>query len=185
MDWPRQGSSPDQHKYVWALRVMAGLAYLSLSSGDRVQTAALRHDKFQVWGPHRGRGYTMGMLQNLEKFYTRGETDLDVLLKQYMVRSGKRPGLCIVFSDMMSPNYRDGLTALQSRGFEIVLIQVLSPDEVNPPMNGDLRLIDIETGIPQDVTIDGAMLDLYQKRLLAWQEEIGEFCLRRAFTLSP
>jgi uncharacterized protein (DUF58 family) len=184
MDWPREPNKRDLNKFVWSLRVIAGLAYLSLASGDRVQVGGLYQDHLQIWGPHRGRGYIMSLLNTLEKFHVRGETHLDNSLRRYMMR-GKRAGLCIIFSDMMSENYRDGLTALQARGYELVLIQVLSPDEVNPEINGDLRLIDVESGIPQEVTIDGAMIELYQKRLLSWQEEIGEFCLKRGIHFIP
>jgi hypothetical protein len=71
------------------------------------------------------------------------------------------------------------LSLLQGRGFEIALIHVLSPDEVNPQLDGDLRLIDVETGQPQEVTLDAETMADYQARLLAWREEIGEFCLKR------
>ncbi len=184
MDWPRTGANRDHHKYVWALRGLAGLAYLSLATGDHVQITALRQEKVQKWGPHRGRPFALPMLSALEKFYTRGDTPFDTLLKDYALRT-TRAGLCIIFSDMMTPAYRDGLSALQGRGFEVALIHVLSPDEVNPPLTGDLRLMDVETGVPQEVTIDGGMIQLYQERLLAWRQEIGEFCLRRGVHYVP
>ncbi len=178
MDWPRLDIEREHHKFVWSLRVLAGLAYLSLASGDLVHITGLRADRNHKWGPHRGRAYSINMLQNLENIYTRGDTNLDVALKDYALRA-TRPGLCILLSDMMSPSYKDGLSALQSRGFEVALIQVLAPDEVNPTLDGDLRLLDVESGMPQEVTIDAEMKQLYQARLLAWQEEIGDFCLRR------
>jgi uncharacterized protein (DUF58 family) len=177
MDWPRQGDQ-DQHKFVWALRVLAGLSYLSLITGDQVNVTVLRQDRVIRWGPHRGRGHVMPLLSHLETMYTRGDTNLDAGLKDYALRSG-RAGLCVVISDMMSPGFRDGLSALQSRGFEVALIQALSPDEVDPEITGDLRLLDVETGIPQEVTIDAEMRGLYLERLLTWREEIGEFCLKR------
>lgn len=177
MDWPRE-SRIEQHKFVWAIRSLGALAYISLSKGDLINITALRQDRNLRWGPHRGRAYAMPMLQHLEKLQTRGETDLDAQLKDYALRAA-RPGLCVIFSDMMTANYRDGLSALQARGFEVVLIQLLSPDEISPDITGDLRLIDVETGVPQEVTIDAEMRTLYQERLLAWREEIGEFCLKR------
>ena len=177
MDWPREGDR-DQHKFIWALRVLGGLAYLSLGGGDLVSVTTLRQDRSFRWGPHRGRAYTMPMLQNLEKVYTRGDANLDEQLKDYALRNS-RAGLCIIFSDMMTPTYKDGLSALQARGHEIAIIQPLSPDEVNPEITGDLRLIDVESGLPQEVTIDVEMRELYQERLVAWREEIGEFCLKR------
>lgn len=177
MDWPRQGDK-NQHKFIWSLRVLGALAYLSLMTGDLVQIHALRQDRTVRWGPFRGRGYAMNMLQHLEKLYTRGEVNLNVQLRDYAMRS-RRPGLAIIISDMMTTDYRDGLSAMQARGFELVLVQTLAPDEVNPEITGDLRLIDVESGVPQEVTIDAEMRDLYQRRLLAWQEEIGDFCLKR------
>ncbi|MBI5928258.1 MAG: DUF58 domain-containing protein [Chloroflexi bacterium] len=184
MDWPRGGANRDHHKFIWALRGLAGLAYLSLATGDNVQITALRQEKVQKWGPHRGRPYALPMLATLEKFYTRGDTPFDALLKDYALRT-TRAGLCIIFSDMMISSYRDGLSALQARGFEVALIHVLSPDEVNPVVSGDLRLMDVETGIPQEVTIDAGMIQLYQERLMAWRDEIGEFCLRRGVHYAP
>lgn len=177
MDWPRQ-SRLDQHKFVWSLRVLGALAYLSLISGDLVTVTAFRGDRNVRWGPHRGRGHAMPLLQHLEKIHTRGEVNLDIQLKDYALRSN-RPGLCILLSDMMTEGYRDGLSALQARGFEIAVVQVLAPDEVNPEITGDLRLIDVETGIPQEVTIDSEMRNLYQERLIAWRDEMGDFCLKR------
>ncbi len=44
---------------------------------------------------------------------------------------------------------------------------------------GDLQLVDVETGVGQDVTVDQPMFDLYVRRLLAWREEIGSYCTRR------
>jgi len=44
---------------------------------------------------------------------------------------------------------------------------------------GDLHLVDVETGVGQDVTVDVSMRELYQKRLLDWRDEIGGFCSRR------
>lgn len=177
MDWP-QGGQRDHHKFIWGLRVLGGLAYLSLTSGDLVYVNALRNDKNHRWGPHRGKAYAMPMLLSLESIYTRGDTDLGEALKEYALRA-RRPGLCILVSDMMSDNYQEGLSALQSRGFEVAVIQALSPDEVNPEITGDLRLIDVESGAIQEVTVDAEMRQLYMERLTSWQEEIGDFCMRR------
>ena len=86
----------------------------------------------------------------------------------------------MLITDLMSPNgYQDGLAALQGRGFEIGLIHVLSHDEVEPELSGDLHLVDVETGIGQDVTVDLAMRDLYIRRLMDWRDEISNFCTRR------
>lgn len=180
MDWPRDPAAPpDAHKFTFARRLLAGLAYISLTSGDRLSVSALSDRGAQSWGPARGRVRALPMLDAVQGFRSGGVTDLNVALSDYALRGG-RAGLVILISDMFSPGgYRDGLKALQGRGHEVALIHILSPDEVNPPLAGDLRLVDVETADGQDVTVDATMRDLYQRRLLAWRDEIGRECRGR------
>ncbi len=181
MNWPKESAveqNADQIKFRFAQRVLAGLAYISLGSGDQLTVTALG-DQNLIWGPYRGRGHTLSLLDFVGKLKTGGITDLSGALKNYAVR-GARPGLCFLISDLMSPSgFEDGVAALQGRGFEIGLIHVLSKDEIQPQLAGDLQLIDVETGAPQDVSVDAAMYDLYVRRLISWRDEIGAYCLRR------
>lgn len=178
MDWPRSGD-PNLHKFRYAQRLLAGLAYIALGGGDRVMVTVFRGDEAQRWGPLRGRGHTLNLLGWLEKMYTRGSIDFNAALQDYALRT-TRPGVCIVLSDMMSPaGYEDGLRALQGRGNEVTVLQILSPDEINPVITGDLKLIDVETGIPQDVTVDAGILELYIQRFQVWQSEISTYCTKR------
>ncbi len=178
MKWPEHGTF-DQMKYVWALRVLVGLAYISLVSGDVVSITGLRQADNFSWGPHRGRAYLLPMLKDMEKFQPRGHIDLNDKLREHAMRT-KRAGMCFILSDLMSETgYREGISALQGRGFEVTLIHVLSKDEIDPQISGDLKLVDVETGKTQDVSLDDEMLDLYKKRFLAWTEDIGMFCMKR------
>ena len=58
-------------------------------------------------------------------------------------------------------------------------MHVLAPEEIEPSFSGDLRLRDIESGIPQEVTVDREMYNLYRKRLEAWRQEIRDDCQKR------
>ncbi|MBX3080296.1 MAG: DUF58 domain-containing protein [Anaerolineae bacterium] len=179
MDWPREGN-PDEHKFTFAQRVIAGLAYISLGSGDRLFVASLGGKRRNaMWGPLRGRGYTLGMLDFIGGLEADSVVDLNTSMRDFAMRT-TRPGLCIIVSDLMSATgYQDGLSALQARGHEVTLIHVLSPDEVTPALTGDLQLLDIETNATQDVSVDEGMRELYVKRLLTWRDEISGFCTKR------
>lgn len=178
MDWPQEGER-DQHKFRYAQRLLAGLAYISLATNDRLSLASLSDTRQENLGPIRGRGYGLRMLNYVSGLKTGGIADLNTGLKDYALRAG-RPGLCFVISDLFSPTgYQDGLNALLGKGYEVGLIHVVAPDEVTPEIGGDLRLVDVETGTTQEVTIDGGMRDLYEKRFQAWRDDIRADCLRR------
>jgi uncharacterized protein (DUF58 family) len=184
MDWGGE-DSPEQRKFDYARRLVAGLGTVSLSTEDRLSIAALGGGGIQQFGPARGRSYGVRLLSFVTGLKPGGVVDLNAALRSYALRAG-RPGLVLVVSDLFSPNgYLDGVMALLTKGHEVGIIHTLSPDEVEPPLAGDLRLVDVETGAAQEVTIDGAMRSLYVERVQAWREGIRAECVRRGIHYLP
>jgi uncharacterized protein (DUF58 family) len=178
MDWP-QDNNHSENKLVYGQRLAAGLAYTSLTSNDRMTLSAISDKGTQLFGPARGRPQGIAMLKFINNLRPRGITDLNIVLSDYALRTS-RPGLIFVISDMFSPSgHIAGVNALLGKGYEVVVLHILSPDEVTPPLTGDLRLIDVETGKPQEVTVDGTMRDIYTRRLNAWREDIRIEVMRR------
>jgi uncharacterized protein (DUF58 family) len=175
-----------RNKWLYARRLVAALGYVALTSGDRLTIANLQSPISSLcFGPARGRGHALRLFEWLEDLQAEGTTDLNAVLRTYAV-SGGRAGLVVLISDLFSPpGYVEGLTALAARGHEVAVIHVLSPDEVEPPLGGDLRLLDVETGGPQEVTIDGGMRALYRRRLEAWRDEIRATCRARGAHYAP
>ncbi len=191
MDWPKDElADPETHKLTYALRLAGALGHVALSGGDRLNAALLiarRHssgDGLQSWGPVRGAQNSMRLFHFLEQARPAGLTNLDVSLRNYAMRGG-RPGLLFLLSDMLSAGYRDGLSALQARGYEFVLLHVLSPDELDPPLAGDLKLVDVESGAEAEISLDASTLDAYRRRLAEWQGEIARFCSARGAHYVP
>lgn len=175
----------DQHKFRYAQRLAAALGYIALAAGDRLTVHGMQAQGVSAYGPARGRAHTLPLLGFIEALQPGGQTDLDARLRAYAL-TAKRPGLAFVISDLFSPGgYQDGLAGLQGRGYEVTVLHLLSPDEVDPPLAGDLSLIDCETGVPQEVTLDGGLRALYRKRLASWQSEIEAYCLKRGMHYVP
>ncbi|MEI2611908.1 MAG: DUF58 domain-containing protein [Candidatus Promineifilaceae bacterium] len=177
MAWPNRES--EEQKLRYALLLAGALGHIALSSGDLTLVTLLRSEGNQRWGPYRGQQNSLRLLQFLEESAAAGLTDLNFSLQNYALRA-RRPGLLFVISDLLSPSgYQEGVAALQSRGYEVGLIHVLSPDEVEPPLAGDVKLIDIETGQEAEMTLDASTQNQYLARLREWQEEIEGFCRGR------
>jgi hypothetical protein len=72
-------------------------------------------------------------------------TDLGAVLQTLAEQSRKR-GLTIVISDLLTDldAFFDGVQRLQHRGHEVLVIQVLDPDELDMPFNDLIMFRDIE-----------------------------------------
>lgn len=185
MDFPPEGEA-HQHKLFYAKRILAGLAYISLTSNDRLVLTSFGVGGAATFGPTRGRAQGIAALRFIGAITAAGVTDLDIALADYALRA-RRPGLTLIISDMFSyeGRYLEGLNALLSRGHEVAFVHLLAPEEVQPPVTGDLSLIDVETEVKQEVTLDGVMLGIYQQRVNAWRDEIRNECLRRGAHYFP
>lgn len=193
MDWgggtDSPGLSSEYNKWRYARLAAGALAYIALGNGDRVTIALLRQEGNSSvpaqFGPARGRARTLPMLRFLSRAEAGGTTDLNLSLRKFAL-TAQRPGLLVLISDMFSPaGYREGLGLLLGQGYEGIVVHVLSPDEANPPLVGDLKLVDIETGQAQEVTIDGGMHELYVRRRQAWQDELNRWCGQRGAVYVP
>lgn len=176
MDW----GMGEENKFAYALKLAAALGAIALAAGDRVQAALLRSSEAEALpGPLRGQPQTLRLLHSLENSRAGGQTNINRAIRSYAAAGG-RPGLAILVSDLLSPGgYLEGLTELQGRGYELVLIHLLSPEELDPPLAGDLRLADAETGTLVDVSLDRGLRDRYRLRVQAWRQEVLSTCRRR------
>jgi hypothetical protein len=58
------------------------------------------------------------------------------------------------------------------------VVQILTPEELNPSLRGDWRLRDVETGATRDVTVSPRLLRRYEEELAAHTAEVTQFCRR-------
>jgi uncharacterized protein (DUF58 family) len=93
-------------------------------------------------------------------------------------------GVMVLLSDLfIKEGYETGLRLLVGRGYDLFVIQVLSPQELDPGITGDLRLKDIEDGDRTDVTVSAPLLKKYKQNLAAYTAQAREFCGRRDIVL--
>jgi uncharacterized protein (DUF58 family) len=95
-----------------------------------------------------------------------------------ITRRGK--GVMLLLSDfLVKEGYDTGLRLLVGKGYDVFAVQVLSPQELEPDIGGDLRLKDCEDGDLAEVTISAPLLKKYKQHLTAYCNRLRDFCARR------
>jgi uncharacterized protein (DUF58 family) len=103
-------------------------------------------------------------------------TSLGAVLRDYQ-RSNRRPGIVFVISDFLDPgDFRVEMRVLLRRGFDLNLIQVLEPEELQPRPTGDLTLVDSESGAAREITVNECVLAAYRSALAAYTTSLESFC---------
>ena len=169
----------DPSKLDFARKLAGSLAYLSLTNNDQVSVAGIS-DKIHSYLPAKTGKRTIWRIWDfLEHLVPEGTTDLVYSLGE-MGRYRLRPGLSILLTDLLSPTgYQSGLKSLLKLGQEVILLQVLASEEVEPELTGDWRLLDDEDSTPIDLTASPIVLDDYKKRLAGFVEQAMNFCYSR------
>ncbi len=172
-------------KLLFAKRAAAALGYIALAGEDRVVTTALAGRSTRRHSGLRGSGRIFRLLGNLSGIVpAEGPTDLLASARHAAAMLSGR-GVVVLLSDLLDPNAERVVRELAATGSELIVLHTLSPDELDPPLEGDLKLVDAETGEGIDVTVDLAALDAYKARLAAWQEGLEDLARKRRASYVP
>lgn len=163
-------------KLEYAKRLAAAFAYVALAGGDAVYTKAIG-SRQQPSAGLRGRASYPRVAKWAVDQEPTGINELAQELKAF-ASSGARPGLAILITDAMDANVVQGIRMLAGRGHEVCLLQVLSDIELNPDLEGDLRLLDVERESPVEITANSYTLNAYKQNLTAHNTKLSEECLR-------
>jgi uncharacterized protein (DUF58 family) len=127
----------------------------------------------------RGSGRVFRLLADLSSIApTDGPTDLVAAARHAAAQLSGR-GVIVLLSDLLDPAADKVIRELAATGSELIVLHVLSPDELDPALEGDLRLVDTETGERVDITMDLATLDAYKARLRDWKASFADLAAKR------
>ena len=166
-------------KLHYARQLAAALGYIGLVNMDRVLVEVFNDRLTQQSPVLRGRRSLGQLLKFLEKVEPAGPSDLRRSLRSFSLKcSGK--GVVILLSDLMDKGgYEEALRYLIARQLDVYVIQILSQEEIEPEIVGDLRLVDVEDEDSAEITVSAPLLKRYKQNLAAYRAAIHEFCTRR------
>src|SRR6516165_9225206 len=162
-------------KLRFAKQVAAALGFIGLVNMDRVVIEAFNDRLTQSLPAVRGRRSLWRMMDFLQKIESAGPSDLKKALRTFSLKcSGK--GIVVLLSDFMDKGgFEDALRYLVARQMDIYVIQVLSQEEIEPEIVGDLKLVDVEDDDVAEITVSGPLLRRYKQNLAAYRAAIYEF----------
>jgi uncharacterized protein (DUF58 family) len=169
-------------KLHYARQVAAALGFIGLVNMDRVVIEAFNERLTQSLPAVRGRRSLFRMLDFLHKLEPAGPSNLRDSLKAFSLKSSGK-GVVVLLTDLMDKGgYEEALRYLVARQFDIYVIQILSQEETDPEILGDLKLIDVEDGDEAEITVSSALIERYKKNLAAYQSSVQNYCNRRGIT---
>jgi uncharacterized protein (DUF58 family) len=169
-------------KLRYGKQVAAALAFIGLVNHDRVLVDTFSARLEQGLHGIRGRSQMWRVIQYLDHLEAIGSSDLTAACREFAIRHAGK-GVVVVISDFLDKRgYQEALRYLLARNMDIYVCHVLSHEEVNPELVGDLRLVDAEDGSIAEITISAPLLKRYKDTLNAFVGGLKEWCTSRGIT---
>ncbi len=172
----------DPTKLHYAKQLVAAVGFIGLCRADRVRIESLGQTLRRPGPVLRGRHSLWRMVEYLEAIQAGDSVPLVDGVKNFCLRnSGK--GILLFISDLMDKQgYESAFRFLLAQQMDVYVVHVLSPEELDPELQGDLRLIDCEDGEHAEITVSRPLLDRYKQTVAAFVDSAREFCTRRGMT---
>jgi uncharacterized protein (DUF58 family) len=169
-------------KLDFATQLVAALAYVGASRADGVRIACLSPHQPAGWrsGPFSRRARVPELVAQLSELAPAGLVDIDAGLVACLPAGISTNSLVIVVSDLLTPQgVAGGLDALRARVADVAVLHVLSPQELDPGLSGEVELMDAESGDALELGVSLETLAAYRQRLGGWLDAREADCRRR------
>ena len=167
-------------KLAAAARAAAAFAYVAALRRDPIGVVLFDETVTTHIATGSGRGQLFRALDALASADASGRSGVDPALTRYG-SAVRGPGLAIVLSDFFDPALTlDGLRFLLYRGLSVAVVQVLADEEIDPPVDDDMELVDIENPSMAPLVVSSGVLPAYRARLIEATAALQSFCHERA-----
>jgi len=173
------------HKAGYTLATAGALGFLAMESMDKVNFQLMKGDKSEnPYGTIVGKNAFFRAMSTLEEVEFEDETDIEACVKSCPDTS-TRNGLTVIISDFLTESdWKKAVDYLCYKKRQVLLVQILTPDELDPAYDGRVHLIDSESCDIADnknmrIRITKSMLKAYEEALEDFKADMKNFCSRR------
>ena len=172
----------EPNKAFYLKQVAASLAYIGLVNYNRVSISAVADGVVAETGAMRGRRRVAQMIDFVSKLQPTGASHLAEACRRFALQH-RQKGVCVVLSDFfVKEGFENGLRYVAGGKYDLFAVQTLSPQELEPDLQGDLKLRDIEDDDLAEVSITGPLLKQYKANLNAYCLALKDYLTRRGGT---
>jgi uncharacterized protein (DUF58 family) len=177
-------------KFRYMQQVAAALGYVGLVNYNRVTINSMADTAadasaapaVSTTGALRGRGRVAQMLHYVNTLKPSGTANMALACRRFAL-ANRSKGVCVVLSDFFDKSgFENALRYVAGGRYDLFVIQVLSPQEIEPDLQGDLKLVDLEDADTAEVSITQPLIAKYKSNLNAYCLALREFVTRRGGT---
>lgn len=174
MKYVRRGAA--LNKFDYAATLAASLATLCVQQRDAVGLALFDQDEQAFLRPVATQAQLAKIIDVLERARPDRQTDLGGELTR-LVEKLRGRGMVVIVSDLLTDleSFYAGLGRLQHAGHELLVLQVLDPDEIELPFGDSVLFRDIE-GSEELFAEPWAFRKAYRAAMEKFIDEAGQRC---------
>jgi len=158
----------------YAVAVAAALGFLSVHNMDKLSFQMVKGDKAEnPYGTIVGKTSFFRAISDLESVAFEGDSDIAKAITS-CPNTGTSDGLTVIISDFFTKSdWKKAVDYLVYKRRQVLLVQIMTPDEIEPVYDGRLNLIDSES---EDLSDPRNMkLRITRSHQLAYQEAMSDF----------
>ena len=163
----------DQHKFEFGAKLGLGYAYLTAEEHNDFQFSLFRERHERIDTGKSTRGEVLALVDRINETDPSGDTDFETALGEYAASIRSR-SLVIVVTDCIGDldGLETGVASLARN--EVVLIQTLSPDELDPDVGGDTIFEDLESELTRRTYFGGRLAERYRTRVDEFADDVSD-----------
>lgn len=185
LDCSASMGNDNPQKSSYAMATAAALGFLSVQNMDKVSFNLMKGERAEnQFGTIVGKNAFFRAMGVLENTVFDGEADIEACVKS-CPDTGTKNGLTVIISDFFTDSeWKKAVDYLCYKKRQVLLVQVLTPEEIDPSYDGRVSLIDSESVDLADeknmkLRINRSMKQAYEEALRDFKADIKDFCMKR------
>jgi uncharacterized protein (DUF58 family) len=161
-------------KFSFASKIAAGFAFLATLENEKFAISTFSED-LDPSEPKSGRKSLFQAIEVLDETVPKGKTGIDLMSEEFdrLIRS---TSLVVLISDLLD-EIEDVVSSIYRLSrHDLIVVQVLAPDEAELKLGGDIKFVDMESGLPVVTRVSQKIKDDYRAKLEEHNSRIAAAC---------